>query len=126
MAKAFGDHLVKGDLQGAYDMTAASYKKRVSLDEFKAAHAKAVEETNTATPTKAETDSGVLPSSEEDGQRMYGFPAGISKATWRAWVFSIVTQEEDGHPKAGYEAKLLVVDEGGALKIGHVEFGRIS
>ncbi|MBI3725395.1 hypothetical protein HY251_15795 [bacterium] len=82
-------------------------------------------ETKSGDPNQVDTDSGSLPS-KEDGEKNYGMAGAEPYSAWRGWVFAELRHMEGGEPKSGYEARLLVVEEKGKLRIAYIELGFIS
>lgn len=130
LARKFGEAIVKGDWTAALALGSNSLRSRVSVeamrkkyDDFIAVRKGPPYNFAGLVPDSVETGSGSLPGSPEEAREVYHIDSDAPQASWRAWVFCILRQKQ---PELGLEARLFVVEEGGALRIAYVEFGFIS
>ena len=65
-------------------------------------------------------DRGPLPNDEAEA-RKYGVRTVPAPSTWRLWGCASVGQGDE-YMEQGVDAWVLVVEDGGATKIAHVEF----
>lgn len=109
LANDFAQDLLKGDTSAAEARMTASARGRIKLAEIYAAASK-----EGGQPTAVEVDSGTVPTSAEQSKE-YGIPADVPLASMKAWLCC----EMRGSGR-GFDMWVLVVDEGGTRKIGHV------
>lgn len=124
LTQKFGEALVKEDFEAAYGMTSGKFQENVSEDGLKTQYEEGLAGLKKllpsfGKPSKVTCDSGVLPSSEEDAKNTYDIKIDLPKDSWRGWTFAQLLDGNDN----GFEARLLIVEEGGQFKVGSVEFG---
>lgn len=124
LAKQFGKALMKEDYKAAYALLSSEYQSRLPFDQFESEAEKARSEHGE--PLKVEADIGVVGNQffiSEGDPKTYGFSPKIPPRSRLAWAFAKLALEVEGDDITRcYEARFLVVDDDGALKLGHVEY----
>ena len=114
----FADSLIKRDVPGAYALTSRDFHDRINQQHFDHFYedAKFKHEVN---PDHFKSDVASLPDAAA-GKKL-GIPDTIPRESWRAWTVVAMTQGNKG-----FSIGMLIVDEAGQLKIGHLKYGELS
>ncbi len=116
VAQKYGERLVASDLDGAYAMTTSRYQSAVSRDDFQKLYDQATGEFGTPARVRT-TDIGVLPHTMEEATSDYDINTTTPMDQWHGWAFVSLDSA-----KGGMDVRMLVVKDGGDLKIDHLEY----
>jgi ABC-type glycerol-3-phosphate transport system substrate-binding protein len=126
LAQRFGQHIVNGDWAAAYGMTTSQFQEAVSQAQLQAAHDDLVRQMREDEPgfsaNTVQVDFGVLPANEEEARQTYDITVVPPRDTWKAWLAAGVGSGDGTTIERGVDAWLLIVEQSGQLKIGHVNF----
>jgi hypothetical protein len=127
LARQFGRHVVTGNWGAAYALTTAEFQQAVSQEQLMASYDELMrqirEDEPTFLPNTVDPGYGVLPSNEEEAREIYDLVIVPPRDTWKAWLGVDIGSSSDGSTvDRGVDAWLLIVEQAGQLKIGHVNF----
>jgi hypothetical protein len=116
----FGDALVAQDYPRAYGLMSPGYQATVSIDDFSAAHRKAV--ADFGKPLKCEAGVGTLVRAELAGPEFARF-ASVPVETRCAWMHAELALElDDGETMRCVECRLLLVESQEGFRVGAFEY----
>jgi hypothetical protein len=126
VAQRLGQYVVNGDWNGVYAMTTNEFRQAVPLEQLQASYDDLVRQMREDEPQYAantvQVDIGVLPANEEEARQGYDIVAVPPKNTWKAWMSSGIGSGDGTTIHRGVDAWLLIVEQAGKLRIGHVNF----
>lgn len=126
LAKRFGEAVLDGNWTAAYALTTADFRKQMSVDQMTAGYAELAatlrEQDSQYLPDTVEVHVDSPPGSMSVARDGYGIPNPPPQGTWRSWSFVLIGQKAPGADAVapGVNAKLLIVDDAGTLKIAWV------
>lgn len=126
VASQFGDAVLAGNWDAAADLVAAPYRAKLSKVALKAQYDKLVSQIKFTDPEfKAdgvEVGAGDLPTSVDDARGPYKIDPVPDRSKWLAWVRASIGDKQGDTVEQGVDAWILVIDDGGQPRIGHVNF----
>jgi hypothetical protein len=126
LTQRFGEAVLRGDWAAAYAMTTATFHGAVGQAQLQAQYENLLREIREDEPgfqpNRVIADFGVLPSNETEAKETYDILMVPPQATWKAWTAAGIGFGDDQGIVQGIDARLLIVDDGGQLKIGWVRF----
>ena len=127
VAQKFGEAMMKKDWVAARALGTKAFQQEQTPEKLQAGFDKLASQLIQEEPgfkfNAIEIDNGSLPSSTKEAEQIYGIPNAPDIKTWRGWDFAVVGEgEKPTSVDKGMEARLLIVEEEGQLRVAHVEF----
>ncbi len=126
IGRQFGQHIVGGDWAAAYGMTTGEFQQAVSLDQLQASYHDLVRQMREDEPdfeaNTIQIDFGELPGNEQEARETFDIVVVPPQKSWKAWIATGIGSGDGTTIRRGVDAWLLLVEQAGQLKIGHVNF----
>lgn len=126
IATQFGEAVLADNWKGAADLVAPAYRSKFTAKSLQSQYEKLVSQIKFTDPefkpNGLEIGAGDLPTSVDDARGPYKIDPVPDRSAWLGWVRASIGVKKGDSVEQGVDAWILVIDDGGQPRIGHVNF----